>query len=279
MKARDQAEQANPHQHVHPAGVSADHGFHRLWQRIVDVRQLPPVADAARHYHHADGQEYQGQNAADIGLGDCTFRVFGFFSGHGRAFDGEEKPDGKGNGGEDAGYRRNGERVGAGPAVEREVTETEARRNHAHEHQQLGNRQNSHHQFKGGRDADTEDIQGHEHEIGANHRVFRVQFRELHVQVSADRHGNGGWGEDELDQRGDPGNQPGFFTEGPSTVGKGAASVRNSGGQFGEAEDKTGIHRCHDQRGDQEAQRARRAPAVTPAKVFAGDHQANSDAP
>jgi hypothetical protein len=83
--------------------IVADHGFHGLGQRIVDVRQLAPVADAAGHDHHADGQEHQGQNAADVGLGDRAFRVLGFFGGHGRAFDGEEEPDRERNRREHAG--------------------------------------------------------------------------------------------------------------------------------------------------------------------------------
>ena len=37
VKARYQAEQPDPYQHVQPAGVFADHGFHRLRQWVVDV--------------------------------------------------------------------------------------------------------------------------------------------------------------------------------------------------------------------------------------------------
>ena len=52
----DQAEQAEPQQHVQPAAVLAHDPLHGLRQRVVDVGQLRPVADAAREDHHADGQ-------------------------------------------------------------------------------------------------------------------------------------------------------------------------------------------------------------------------------
>ncbi|MNS86892.1 hypothetical protein D3C72_1208100 [compost metagenome] len=150
-----QTEQTDPYQHVHPGRIIADHGFHRLGQRIVDVRQLTPVADAAGHHHHADGQEHQGQNAADIGSGDRAFRVLGFLGGHGRAFDGEEEPDRKGDRRKNPGNRAHRELVRTRPAIEHEVAEAEARGDHAHEYQQLSDCQHGDHQLEGGRDADT----------------------------------------------------------------------------------------------------------------------------
>ncbi|MNV33248.1 hypothetical protein D3C71_1246090 [compost metagenome] len=113
VETRYEAEQADPHQHVHPGRIIANHGFHRLRQRIVDIRQLTPVADTTRHDHHADGQEHQGQNAAYVGAGNCAFRILGFFGCHGCAFNGEKKPDREGNGRENAGNRGRREFVGA----------------------------------------------------------------------------------------------------------------------------------------------------------------------
>ncbi|MCY1354055.1 hypothetical protein D9M69_404130 [compost metagenome] len=279
VEAGHQAEQADPHQHVHPGGVVADHGFHRLGQRVVDSGKLAPVAHAAGHDHHADGEEHQGQDAGDVGTRNGAFRVLGFFRRHGRTLDGEEEPDGERDGGEDAGNGVAAELVGAGPAIDHEVAEAEARRHHAHEHQQLGHRQDGHHQLEGGGDADAEDVQGHEHEVGAHGGVPRVQLRILHVEVGADGHGDGRRGEDELDQGGDPGNQPALLAEGAAAVGEGAAGMGNGGGQFGEAEDEAGVHGCHQQRGDQEAEGAGGAPAIAPAEVLTGYHQAHGDAP
>ncbi|MCY1408622.1 hypothetical protein D9M71_239460 [compost metagenome] len=254
---------------MHPGGVVADHGLHGLRQRVVDIRQFAPVAHASGHDHHADGQEYQGEDAGDVGTRDGALRILCFFGRHGRALDGEEEPDGEGNGGEDAGDGLAAELIGAGPAAEDEVGEAEARRDHAHEHQQLGHGQHGDHQLEGGGDADAEDVQGHEHDIGAHRGVLRVQFRVLHVEVGADGHGDGRRGEDKLDQGGDAGDQPALFAEGATAVGEGAARVGNGGGQFGEAEDETGVHGGHQQGGNQEAEGAGRAPAVAPAEVFA----------
>ncbi len=76
--------------------------------------------------------------------------------------------------------------VGAGPAVESEVAETEGGGDHAHEHQQLSHGEDADHQFKGRGQLDAENVQAHEHNVGTDGGVFRVQRRKLHVQVGAD---------------------------------------------------------------------------------------------
>ncbi|MNB99724.1 hypothetical protein D3C75_470230 [compost metagenome] len=242
METRHQAEQADPHQHVQPARAFADHGFHCLRQRVVDVRQGAPVTDTTGEEHHTHRQQHKGQNTADVSLGNRAFRVLGFFGGHGCAFDGEEEPDGKGDGREHPGNRRGAEHVGAGPAIKREVAEAECRGDHAHEHQQFSDRQHADHQFEGRRQFHAEDVEAHEYEVGTDCRVFRVQGGKLDIEVGADGQGNRRWGEDEFDQCRQPGDQTAFLAKGATTVGKGTASVRNGGGQFGEAENEAGVH-------------------------------------
>lgn len=274
-----QAEQADPYQHVQPAGTVTHNGLHRLGQRVVDVRQAAPVPHAAGEEHHPHGQQHQGQDAADIGFGNGALGVLGFFGSHGRAFDGQEKPDGEGNGGEHPGNCRGAEGVGACPAVEGEVAEAEGWGHHAHEHQEFGHRQHADHQFKGGCQFHPENVQAHEYDVGANRGMFRIQGRELHVQVSADGQGDGGRGEDEFDQGGQPRDQAAFFTKGATAVGKRAAGVGNRCGQLGETEYKAGIHGRHHQRGHEKPQGSCHAPAIAPAEVLSGNHQSDCDAP
>ena len=243
MEACHQAEQANPYQHVQPAGAVAHHGFHRLGQWVVDVREGAPVTHPASEEHHAHGQDHQGEDAADVGLRNGALGVLGFFGGHGRAFDGEEEPDREGDGGKHTGNRRGTEGVGTGPAIEGKIAEAERRGDYAHEYQQFGDGQHADHQLKGGGKFHPEDIQAHEHDICTDGGVLGVECRELHVQVRANGQGNRGRGEDEFDQSGQAGNQAAFLTEGATAVGKGASGVGNRSGQFGEAEDKAGVHR------------------------------------
>ncbi len=165
------------------------------------------------------------------------------------------------------------------PAIEGEIAETEGRRDHAHEHQQLGNRQNAHHQFKGCGQFHANDIERHEYDIGPDGGVFGVKARVLNVEIGTNGHGDGRWREDEFDQRRHAGDQPAFFSEGAAAVGKRPARVRNGGGQFGKTEDEAGVHGRDHQGCYQKAQRTRHAPAVAPAEVFAGDHQPDRNPP
>ncbi|MNC26970.1 hypothetical protein D3C75_751230 [compost metagenome] len=279
METRHQAEQADPHQHVQPPGAFANHGFHRLGQRVVDVRQGAPVADATGEEHHAHRQQHQGQNTADVGLGNGAFRVLGFFGGHGGAFDGQEEPDGKGDGREHSGDRRSAEHVGAGPAIEGEVAKAERRRDHAHEHQQFSDRQHADHQFEGRRQFHAEDVETHEQDIGTDCRVFRVQGWKLDIEIGADGQGNRRWGEDEFDQCRQAGDQSAFFPKRTTAVGKGASSVRNGGGQLGETEDEAGVQGGDHERGHQKTQGPGHAPAITPAEILPGNHQPDGNAP
>ena len=279
MKTRHQAEQANPHQHVQPAGVFADHGFHGLGQRIVDVGQGAPVANATGKEHYAHCQQHQGQDAADVGLGNRALGVLGFFGGHGCALDGEEEPDGERDGGKHAGDGRGAEYIRTGPAIECEVAEAERRCDHPHEHQQLGNGQHADDQLKSRGQFHPEDVQPHEHDVGTHRRMLGIERRELHVKVSANRQGNGRWGEDEFDQRRQPGDQSAFFAEGPAAVGKRPTGVGNRGGQLGEAEDEAGVHGGDHEGSHQKPQRPGDAPAVTPAEILSGNHQPDRNAP
>ena len=144
---------------------------------------------------------------------------------------------------------RGTEGVGTGPAVQGEMAEAEGWGDHAHEHQQFGDGEHADHQLKGGGKFHPENVQAHEHDIGANSGVLGVECRELHVQVRTNGQGNRGRGEDEFDQGGQACNQATFLTKGATAVGKGASGVGNRSGQFGEAEDKAGVHRGDHQRG------------------------------
>jgi hypothetical protein len=47
MKGRYQAKQAKPYKHTKPSAFSADDNLHGLWQRVVNVGELGPVAGSA----------------------------------------------------------------------------------------------------------------------------------------------------------------------------------------------------------------------------------------
>ncbi len=150
-----------------------------------------------------------------------------------------------------------------------EVRQAETGRDHAHKHQQFDHRQHRHHQFEHRGQFYAEDIQRHKQQVGADGGGFRVEVGILHVEIGPNRHGNRRWRKDKLNQRRQTGNQPAGFTKGAATVGKRPARMGDRGGQFGEAEDKTGVKRGDQRGGDQESQRARHRPAITPAKIFA----------
>ncbi len=154
-----------------------------------------------------------------------------------------------------------------------------AERNHAHEHQQLGDGQYADDQFEGCGQFHAEDVEAHEHDVRADGGVFRVERRELHVQVGADGQCDGRRGEDEFDQRRESGDQTAFFAKGPAAISERSAGVGNGGGQFSEAEDEAGVHGRDHERCHQKAQRAGDTPAVAPTEIFAGYHQADGDAP
>ncbi len=272
VKARHQAEQADPYQHVHPVGVAAYDGFHCLGQWVIDVRQRAPVAYAPGKDHGRDGQEHQGQDAGDIGPRDGAFGIFGLFGGHGRAFDGEEKPDRERYRSKDAGNRGAAEGVFSRPATQHEVAEAETRRHDAHEHQQFEYGKNGDDQFESGRDVDPDHVEGHEHHIGAHSSPARIEPGKLHIEVGADGHGNGRGCEHELDQGGQAGNHAAADAKSAQAIGERAAGIGDGRGQFGKAENKAGVHHRDHQGRDQKAQGARGAPAVTPAKILTGDH-------
>jgi hypothetical protein len=149
----------------------------------------------------------------------------------------------------------------------------------AHEHQQFKHGQHSDHQFERGGNVHPDDVQGHEHEVGAHGRYPGIQVRVLHIQIGTDGHGDGRRRENEFDQRGHSGDHPAGHAEGSQTVGEGTACVGDRRGQLGEAEDEAGVHHGHHQRGHQKAQGSGRSPAVAPAEILTGDHQAYRNAP
>jgi hypothetical protein len=85
--------------------------------------------------------------------------------------------------------------------------------------------------------------------------------------------------EDEFDQRGQAGDQSTFFTKRSTAVGERPARMGNGGGQFGETEDETGVHRRDHERRHQKAQCPGHTPAVTPAEILTGNHQTDGDPP
>ncbi len=109
--------------------------------------------------------------------------------------------------------------------------------------------------------------------------MLGVQPRVLHIKVRTDRHGNGRWRKDELDQGGHACDQSAFFAKGTTAVGERTAGVRDGGGELGKTENETGVHGGNHQGCYQKAQRTRNAPAVAPAEVFAGNHQPYRDPP
>jgi len=124
-----------------------------------------------------------------------------------------------------------------------------------------------------------EDVQAHEHDVGADRGVFRIKRWKLNVQIRTDRQSDGRRGEDKLNQCRQPRNQSAFLAKGAAAVGKGTTSVRNRGGQLGETEDETGIHRGDHEGRHQKTECACHAPAVTPAEVFTRNHQPDRNAP
>ena len=108
---------------------------------------------------------------------------------------------------------------------------------------------------------------------------FGSRAGKLHVEVGADGQGDGRRGEDEFDQRRQPGDQSAFLAKGAAAVGKRTAGMGNRGGQLGEAEDEAGVHGGDHERGHQKTQRPGHAPAITPAEIFTGNHQPDRNAP
>ncbi|MNV46258.1 hypothetical protein D3C71_1380820 [compost metagenome] len=106
-----------------------------------------------------------------------------------------------------------------------------------------------------------------------------IEGGELHVEIGADGQGNGRWGEDEFDQRRQPGDQSTFLAKGTTAVGKRSASVGDRGGQFGKTEDETGVHGGDHEGRHQKAQRPGHAPAIAPAEILSGNHQPDRNAP
>nr|GEU28151.1 hypothetical protein [Tanacetum cinerariifolium] len=279
VERRDQPEQPEEDQHVQPAAVLSDHGFHGLRQRVVDVGQPGPVAGAARKHHHAHRQQHQRDDAADVGNGNRALRVFRFLGSHGHALDGQEKPDGKRDRCKNAGHGSQAEVVLPGPAAFGEVGDGKTGRHHAHEYQQLENCQQRHQQLERGGHLHAHDIERHEHDVGGHGRQLGVDLGKLHVEIGADGQRNGGRRKHELDQGGGAGQVAAGGAKGAAAVGERPARIGNRGGQLGKAEDKGGVHQRDEQRGDRKTQGAGRGPAVTPAEIFAGDHQPHGDAP
>src|SRR5271155_3522483 len=133
MERRDQAEESEPDEHVQPAAARSDDDLHRLRQRVVDVGELCPVACRSGKEHDTEGQRYQGKDASNVGDRDGALWVFGFFGGHGNAFDREEEPYREWDRGEDSGNRMRTEVVLAGPSSLEKVGETEAGCDDGHE--------------------------------------------------------------------------------------------------------------------------------------------------
>eukprot|EP01022_Parablepharisma_sp_SALTPOND_P004209 TRINITY_DN118_c0_g3_i1.p1 TRINITY_DN118_c0_g3~~TRINITY_DN118_c0_g3_i1.p1 ORF type:complete len:1090 (-),score=381.38 TRINITY_DN118_c0_g3_i1:1933-5202(-) len=279
VERRHQPEQPQPHQHVQPVAVAADDELHGLRQRIVDVGQLGPVTGTTGKEHHADGQHHQGQDAGDVGDGDGAPRILGLFGGHRHALDGEEEPDRERDGGKHSRHRCHAETVAARPAALGEVGQREARRHHAHEDQQFEDRQERHEELEGGSDLHAHDVERHEDQIGAQRGQLGIERGELHIQIGADGQRNGRRREDELDQRGCPGEVTAHRPEGTLAVGKRTARMRDGSGQFSEAEDEGGVHGRNEQRRHRKAQRAGAGPAIAPAEVLSRDHQPDRDGP
>ncbi len=159
------------------------------------------------------------------------------------------------------------------------VIHREDRRDDVHEHQQLADRQDRHEQLERGGDADPDDVERREDRIGAERRRLGIERGILHRQIGTDRQRDGGGREDELDQRGEPGDRAADGTEGAVGIGERTARLRDRRGQFGKGEDEGDVHRRDDRGGDQEAQRPRRRPAIAPPEIFARNDEADGDAP
>ena len=140
VERRHQAEQPQPHQHMQPAAAVADHHFHRLRQRVVNIGQGSPVAHAAGKNHHANRQHGQGQDAAAQRPGNGALRILRLFGGHRCAFNRQKEPDSERDGGKHPRQRQAAEALRARPAVSGKVAPREARRDHAHKYQQLEDR-------------------------------------------------------------------------------------------------------------------------------------------
>ena len=169
--------------------------------------------------------------------------------------------------------------VGAGPAALEEIGGREARRHHAHEDAELEDRDQRDRELEARGDRHAGDVERHEHEVGAERDPLRLERRELHVDVGADRQGDRRRREHELDQGGEAGDVAAGRPEGAPAVLERAAGVRDRGRELGEAEDEGRVHQGDERRGHEKAERAGLVPAVAPAEVLARDHQADGDAP
>ena len=104
--------------------------------------------------------------------------------------------------------------------------------------------------------------------------IFQFRSTEL-----AERQRNGGRSEDELDERGCGSDVSAGVSEGALGIGEEASGAGDGCGEFSEAEDEGRVHAGHENGGEQEAERAGAGPSVATAEVFAGDDEADGDAP
>ena len=148
-----------------------------------------------------------------------------------------------------------------------------------HKDQQLRNRQHCDDQLEAGSDLHANNVEGHEQKVGAYRRGPRMKRRVLHVQIGADRQGDGGWREHELHQRCRTGEVGSGRTEGSLSIREWAAGIRDGGGQFRKREDKGRVHGGDEDGRCQKSKSASTRPSIAPAKVLTGNDQTNRNGP
>ncbi len=122
-------------------------------------------------------------------------------------------------------------------------------------------------------------VQPDEDDIGAQREPFRVDPRELHVEIGADRKSDRGRRKNEFHQGGEAGNEAAVRPKGAARVGEGAAGMRNGGRSSVKLKIKVVYIGRNQHRGNQKAECAGGGPAVAPPEILARDDQSDRDAP
>ena len=180
-----------------------DNDAHRLRQGIVELGEDAPVADCAGENHHAYSQGQQGENAADVRNRDRASRIARLFGGHSHTLDREKQPNSERSGGEHTMESRGVQMVFPRPAMVEEVSPVRTGSDNGHKENEFDNSGHGDHKLEACRETDADDIEQHKQQVDEHCRPSRLEPWERDVEVGTDGERNGGWGEDELDQRGD----------------------------------------------------------------------------
>src|SRR5690606_32739691 len=216
-----------------------------------------------------DHQGQQGRTKADQ---DISLGIDGFFRHIGYPFYGQEKPDGKRNGGK---YPKKA--VGQGILLE--VFPFYFRQADTGKEHQAHHRDQCNQQLKSGSHFKAGDIQAGKHKIGGYGDQQGVDVGEKEVEISAYGRSDGRRGKDKLNILRHAGEKAQVLAQTPFSIGEGPTSPGNGTGHFRIAKGEGDIHDDDKEGGDGKAERTPFRQAEVPAKVVAGDHIAYAQAP